>query len=95
MGILFPVFLIGFAWGLSQGNVQMNWIYFISLGIVWTLVYYFVLHTLVKKFKVAVPGMEINVLHRNYLHVIVRTNVQFVADEMKKLNHNYFEKEVG
>lgn len=47
--------------GPFQGNEQTNWILVIPVGIVWALVYYFVFKTLVKRFKVAVPGMETNV----------------------------------
>lgn len=47
--------------GPFQGNEHTNWIRVIPVGIIWALVYYFVFRTLVKRFKVAVPGMETNV----------------------------------
>lgn len=47
--------------GPFQGNAQTNWILVIPMGIVWGFVYYFVFRTLVKRFNVAVPGMEVNI----------------------------------
>ncbi|MGO1560177.1 MAG: PTS transporter subunit EIIC, partial [Ruoffia tabacinasalis] len=47
--------------GPFQGNEKTNWLLVIPVGIVWAFVYYFVFKTLVRKFKVAVPGMEVNV----------------------------------
>lgn len=47
--------------GSFQGNEKTNWLLVIPVGIVWAFVYYFVFKTLVRKFKVAVPGMEVNV----------------------------------
>ena len=62
IGNTFSGGLIDFTlFGPLQGNVQTNWIFVIPVGIVWALIYYFVFRTLVKKFKVAVPGMEVNV----------------------------------
>lgn len=45
--------------GPLQGNDKTNWIRVIPVGIVWALVYYFLFRTLVRKFKIAVPGMNI------------------------------------
>lgn len=45
--------------GPFQGNAQTNWIRVIPVGILWALVYYFIFKILVKKFHVAVPGMEV------------------------------------
>lgn len=47
--------------GPFQGNAQTNWILVIPMGIVCGFVYYFVFRTLVKRFNVAVPGMEVNI----------------------------------
>lgn len=43
--------------GVLQGNEATNWLKLIPFGIAWAVVYYLVFSFLVKKFKVAVPGM--------------------------------------
>lgn len=44
--------------GVLQGNDKTNWIKVIPFGIAWAFIYYFVFSFCIKKFKVAVPGME-------------------------------------
>ncbi|HFR3272412.1 TPA: PTS transporter subunit EIIC [Streptococcus suis] len=44
--------------GVFQGNDKTNWIYVISVGLLWAAVYYLVFKFLVTKFHVLVPGME-------------------------------------
>lgn len=46
--------------GPLQGNAKTNWIRVIPIGILWALLYYFLFRTLVSKFKIAIPGMEIS-----------------------------------
>jgi PTS system glucose-specific IIC component len=44
--------------GVLQGEAKTNWLKVIPVGIVWALVYYFVFSFAIRKFKVAIPGME-------------------------------------
>jgi PTS system glucose-specific IIC component len=44
--------------GVLQGNDKTNWIKVIPFGIAWALIYFFVFSFCIKKFKVAIPGME-------------------------------------
>ncbi|MGX6961716.1 PTS transporter subunit EIIC [Vagococcus xieshaowenii] len=44
--------------GALQGQDKTHWLYVIPLGLVWAAIYYFVFLFCIKKFKVAVPGME-------------------------------------
>lgn len=46
--------------GPLQGNLKTNWIRVIPIGLLWAVVYYFLFRTLVSKFKIAIPGMQIN-----------------------------------
>ncbi|MCR1900671.1 PTS transporter subunit EIIC [Ligilactobacillus apodemi] len=45
--------------GVLQGEDKTNWLRVIFFGIVWAVVYYVVFSFCIKKFKVAIPGMEI------------------------------------
>jgi PTS system glucose-specific IIC component len=45
--------------GVLQGNDSTNWIRVIPLGLVWALVYYIVFRFCISKFKVAIPGSEV------------------------------------
>ena len=44
--------------GVFQGQAKTHWLFLIPVGIVWSLVYYLVFSFFLKKFKVAIPGME-------------------------------------
>ncbi|EOH87328.1 PTS transporter subunit EIIC [Enterococcus pallens] len=44
--------------GVLQGNDKTNWIKVIPFGIAWAFIYYFVFSFCIKKFRVAIPGME-------------------------------------
>lgn len=44
--------------GVLQGNDKTNWIKVIPFGIAWAFVYYFVFSFCIKKFHVAIPGMN-------------------------------------
>ncbi|GEL15854.1 PTS transporter subunit EIIC [Pediococcus cellicola] len=44
--------------GVLQGESKTNWMLVIPVGIVWALVYYVVFSFCIRKFKVAIPGME-------------------------------------
>ncbi|MGC3333282.1 PTS glucose transporter subunit IIBC, partial [Enterococcus faecium] len=44
--------------GVLQGNDKTNWLKLIPFGIGWAFIYFFVFTFLIKKFKVAIPGME-------------------------------------
>ena len=44
--------------GVLQGNDKTNWIKVIPFGIAWALIYFFVFSFCIKKFRVAIPGME-------------------------------------
>ena len=46
-------------YGVFQGGDKTNWIKLIPFGLVWAVIYYFVFSILIRKFKVAIPGMEI------------------------------------
>lgn len=43
--------------GVFQGNAKTNWLLVTPVGLLWAAMYYFVFKFLIKKFKVAVPGM--------------------------------------
>lgn len=45
--------------GILQGEDKTNWMRVILFGAVWAVVYYLVFTFCIKKFKVAIPGMEI------------------------------------
>lgn len=47
--------------GPLQGNAQTHWLRVIPIGLIWAAVYYLTFRYLVKRFKVAVPGMETNI----------------------------------
>lgn len=62
IGNTFSGGLIDFTiFGPLQGQAQTHWLRVLPVGIIWALVYYFIFRYLVKRFKVAVPGMELNV----------------------------------
>lgn len=44
--------------GVFQGQDRTHWLYVIPLGLAWAAIYYFVFSFCIKKFKVAIPGME-------------------------------------
>ena len=44
--------------GVFQGQAKTHWLFLIPVGIVWSLVYYLVFSFFLKKFKVAIPGMD-------------------------------------
>lgn len=44
--------------GLLQGEDKTNWIKVIPLGLLWAVIYYLVFTVCIKKFHVAIPGME-------------------------------------
>ncbi|NIZ40755.1 PTS transporter subunit EIIC [Entomospira entomophila] len=44
--------------GVLQGNTKTNWLLVLPLGLVWSGVYFSVFYFLIKKFKVAIPGMN-------------------------------------
>ncbi|HAQ2161792.1 TPA: PTS transporter subunit EIIC, partial [Enterococcus faecium] len=44
--------------GVLQGNDKTNWLKLIPFGIAWAFIYFFVFTFFIKKFKVAIPGME-------------------------------------
>ncbi|MBX9013295.1 PTS transporter subunit EIIC [Ligilactobacillus murinus] len=44
--------------GILQGEDKTNWLRVIFFGIVWAIVYYVVFTFCIKKFKVAIPGLE-------------------------------------
>ncbi|MGX7109665.1 PTS transporter subunit EIIC [Facklamia miroungae] len=46
--------------GVLQGNDKTNWLLVIPFGLFWALIYYFVFRFSITKFKVAIPGMEVN-----------------------------------
>ncbi|KAF1306082.1 PTS transporter subunit EIIC [Enterococcus saccharolyticus] len=46
--------------GVLQGNDKTNWFLVIPLGIAWAVIYYVVFRFCIRKFKVAIPGMEIS-----------------------------------
>jgi PTS system glucose-specific IIC component len=46
--------------GVFQGQERTHWLYVIPLGLAWAAIYYFVFTFCIKKFKVAIPGMESN-----------------------------------
>ncbi|WP_028125512.1 PTS transporter subunit EIIC [Eremococcus coleocola] len=46
--------------GILQGNSHTNWLRVIPVGIIWALVYYVVFRFCISKFKVSIPGMDIN-----------------------------------
>ena len=45
--------------GVLQGNDHTNWIKVIPFGLAWAVIYYFVFRFCIAKFKVAIPGMEV------------------------------------
>lgn len=45
--------------GILQGEAKTHWLFVIPLGLAWAAVYYVVFTFCIKKFKVAIPGMEI------------------------------------
>jgi len=45
--------------GVLQGNASTNWIRVIPIGLIWALVYYVVFRFFISKFKVAIPGSEV------------------------------------
>lgn len=45
--------------GPLQGNAKTNWIRVIPIGIIWAIIYYFLFRSLVSKFKIAIPGMQV------------------------------------
>lgn len=45
--------------GVLQGEDKTNWMRVIPIGLIWALVYYIVFSFAIRKFKVAIPGMEI------------------------------------
>lgn len=45
--------------GPLQGNAKTNWIRVIPIGIIWAILYYFLFRSLVSKFKIAIPGMQV------------------------------------
>ncbi|WP_282708464.1 PTS transporter subunit EIIC [Ligilactobacillus sp. Marseille-Q7487] len=44
--------------GILQGEDKTNWMKLIPFGIAWAIVYYVVFSFCIRKFKVAIPGME-------------------------------------
>lgn len=45
--------------GVLQGNDQTNWLKVLPFGLAWAVVYYVVFTFCIKRFKVAIPGMEV------------------------------------
>lgn len=45
--------------GILQGNEKTHWLLVLPLGIAWAAIYYIVFRFCITKFKVAIPGMEI------------------------------------
>lgn len=45
--------------GILQGEAKTHWLFVIPLGLAWAAVYYIVFSFCIKKFNVAVPGMEL------------------------------------
>lgn len=45
--------------GVLQGNDKTNWIKLIPFGLAWALIYFLVFSFFIKKFKIAIPGMEV------------------------------------
>lgn len=45
--------------GVLQGKDKTNWPNVLLLGIIWAVIYYIVFRVLITKFKVQIPGMEI------------------------------------
>lgn len=46
--------------GVLQGQDKTHWMYVIPFGIAWAFIYYFVFRFCISKFKVAIPGMEVD-----------------------------------
>ena len=46
--------------GVLQGNAKTNWILVIPVGLLWAGIYYVTFRFLIRKFKVAVPGMALD-----------------------------------
>ncbi|MEG0628751.1 MAG: PTS transporter subunit EIIC [Enterococcus sp.] len=44
--------------GVLQGNDKTNWLKVLPFGIAWAIIYFFVFSFFIKKFRVAIPGME-------------------------------------
>jgi PTS system glucose-specific IIC component len=44
--------------GVLQGNDKTNWLKVLPFGIAWALIYYFIFLFFIKKFRVAIPGMN-------------------------------------
>ncbi|WP_124058631.1 PTS transporter subunit EIIC [Vaginisenegalia massiliensis] len=44
--------------GVFQGNAKTNWMIVIPFGLLWAVIYYVVFRFCIKKFNVAIPGME-------------------------------------
>lgn len=44
--------------GVLQGEAKTNWLKMIPFGLAWALIYYVVFTFCIKKFRVAIPGME-------------------------------------
>lgn len=47
--------------GVLQGNASTNWIRVLPLGLAWALVYYVVFRFCINKFKIAIPGSEVEI----------------------------------
>lgn len=45
--------------GVLQGNDKTNWLKLLPFGLAWAVIYYVVFSFCIKKFKVAIPGMEL------------------------------------
>lgn len=45
--------------GILQGNEKTNWLICALVGLAWALMYFVVFYFIIKKFHVAIPGMEI------------------------------------
>ncbi len=45
--------------GVLQGNASTNWVRVLPLGLVWALIYYVVFRFCINKFKVTIPGSEV------------------------------------
>jgi PTS system glucose-specific IIC component len=45
--------------GVLQGQDKTHWMYVIPFGLAWAVIYYLVFRFCIAKFKVAIPGMEV------------------------------------